>query len=103
MLTRQFRHSAERSVVGRFGKHNPSTRHARAHPYLLEKAHSFVDRAGIFARSAAATAGCTRSPISPRKRATSRTRLALMYVVSSEGTMKTVSSFGERCRFMSAI
>src|SRR5678809_134160 len=56
-----------------------------------------------FSRNALATAGWTKPDTSPPKRATSRTMLALMYVVSRLGTMNTVSSPGARWRFISAI
>src|SRR5262249_39553880 len=81
-----------RALVRRFGKNNSPRSCGRAEMKLGEKAH-FDERRFL---SAAATAGCTRLETSPPYRAISRTRLALMYVVSSDGTMNTVSSLGDR-------
>src|SRR3954468_13877148 len=93
----------QRPFVSTLGKGDTSSRRARPNAHLVQKAHAGRDCGGYFWRRAAATAGCTRSPISPPNRATSRTRLALMYVVSSDGTMKTVSRPADRWRFMRAI
>src|SRR6185436_9501249 len=89
----QLEHRLLGARIGGFGKEDAAgpTRGSRIQRF--DERH-FVES---LARSASATVGCTRSLTSPPNRATSRTRLALMYVVSREGTMKTVSSLGERC------
>src|SRR5262249_17995298 len=92
----------QRALVRRLREDEASLRGSRAAPHVLEETH-VLGVAGYLACSASATAGCTSPSTSPPNRATSRTRLALMYVVSRDGTMNTVSRPGMRCRFMSAI
>src|SRR6185369_4218863 len=86
--------------IVRLGKHDAAAVRLRARADGIDEAHG---GAATFARNASATRGCTRSRTSPPYRATSRTRLALMYVVSRDGIMNTVSRRGLRWRFMSAI
>src|SRR6185312_11407529 len=103
----RFRRRGEHALVGGFGKGDPADGRGRAPAHVLDKVHRVprrsVNRSLKRSRSAVATAGWTRLDTSPPNRAISRTRLALMYVVSNDGTMNTVSRRGERCRFMSAI
>ena len=90
-------HRLERSRIGAFGKHDPAAPGGGARLQVGEKGHlRTAAAAAARSRNAAATAGWTRLDNSPPYRAISRTRLALMYVVSSDGTMNTVSSFGDR-------
>src|SRR5438094_6624653 len=102
-LTCELGDRGERPLIGGLGKDDTPARHARAYAHRVEEGHPRLDPLPYFARRALATAGWTRSSISPPNRATSRTRLALMYVVSRDGTMNTVSRPEERWRFMSAI
>src|ERR1051325_10532361 len=71
------------ALVAAFWKYDPPPDTRRACADVVQKTHWVP----YFARNASATAGCTRLVKSPPKRATSRTRLALMYVVSRDGTM----------------
>src|SRR5690348_1610460 len=94
-VARQRGHCLERAGVGAFGKDDAPSSGRRPNADTLQKAHPPA-RAANLASNARSTTGCTSPPMSPWNRATSRTMLALMYVVSSDGTMKTVSKRGER-------
>ena len=82
---RELGNGVARPVVGALREDDPAKGGSRARLHVGEKRHD--GGANVLARNAAATAGCTRLETSPPNRAISRTRLALMYVVSSDGTM----------------